>query len=152
MGLRRSGADADAGRAGESLVERLRASDRLVVSERRRGRALTGLGLVAEHGLVGRRVDRSVDLDAEIDLRPAAASDDLANTLNYAALHRRLVRIVSTTSYALLERLAGRLLDEVFADNRVARAELTVSKPEILAGATPSVTLARDNPRHEPAE
>ncbi|HZV77231.1 MAG TPA: dihydroneopterin aldolase [Candidatus Babeliales bacterium] len=93
-----------------------------------------------------------VDLDAEIDLRPAAASDDLANTLNYAALHRRLVRIVSTTSYALLERLAGRLLDEVFADNRVARAELTVSKPEILAGATPSVTLARDNPRHEPAE
>ena len=93
-----------------------------------------------------------VDVTAEIDLRRAAESDDLADTLNYAALYRRLVRIVSTTSYSLLERLAGSLLDEVFADHRVARAELTVSKPEILAGATPSVTLARENPRYEPAQ
>ena len=57
------------------------------------------------------------------------------------------MRIVSTTSYALLERLAGDLLDAVFDDARVLRAQVTVSKPAILDGATPSVTLERANPR-----
>ncbi len=43
-------------------------------------------------------------------------------TIDYAALHARLVAIVATTSYALLERLAGDLLDAVFDDARIARA------------------------------
>ena len=51
-------------------------------------------------------------------------------TMDYASLHERLVRVVATTSYALLERLAADLLDAVFADRRVVRAEVTVSKPE----------------------
>ena len=88
-----------------------------------------------------------VDLTAEIDLQPAASSDDLAQTLDYAALHDRIVRVVATTSYALLERLAADLLDELFIDVRIARARVTLSKPKILGGATPSVTLERVNSR-----
>lgn len=91
----------------------------------------------------------TIDLTADIDLRSAERSDDLSQTLDYAALRNRLVRIVSTTSYALLERLAGDLLDAIFDDRRVARARVTLSKPEILEGATPSVTLERANPRYE---
>lgn len=90
-----------------------------------------------------------IDLGAEIDLTEAARSDDLSATLDYAALHERFVRIVATTSYSLLERLAADLLDAVFADARVARARVTLSKPGILEGATPSVTLERDSPRYE---
>jgi 7,8-dihydroneopterin aldolase/epimerase/oxygenase len=92
-----------------------------------------------------------IDLAAEIDLRTAAESDDLSQTVDYASLYDRLVRVVATTSYALLERLAADLLDAVFVDRRVVRAEVTVSKPEILNGATPSVTLERVNPRYETA-
>jgi dihydroneopterin aldolase len=65
-------------------------------------------------------------------------------TLDYDALHDRIVRIVSTTSYALLEALGGELIDAIFDDDRVVRATVTLSKPQILAGATPSVTLTRD--------
>lgn len=96
-----------------------------------------------------RRQRIEVDVTAEIDLRAAAKSDDLRDTLDYAALRDRLVRIVSTTSYALLERLASDLLDAVFVDKRVASAKITLSKPEILEGATPFVTLERRNPQHQ---
>jgi dihydroneopterin aldolase len=95
-----------------------------------------------------RRQPFDIDAIAEIDLAAAAQTDDLAATMDYAALRERLVRAVATTSYALLERLAADLLDAVFDDPRVRRAEVTVSKPAILDGATPSVTLERANPRY----
>lgn len=95
-----------------------------------------------------RRQPIEIDVTAEMDLRAADASDDLAETLDYAALQKRFVRIVSTTSHALLERLASDLLDALFLDHRVASAKITLSKPEILDGATPSVTLDRRNPRY----
>jgi dihydroneopterin aldolase len=100
----------------------------------------------------GERAQRQlieIDVTAEIDLRAAQTSDDLAQTLDYAALYDRLVRIVATTSYALLERLAADLLDAVFVDRRVLRAEVTLAKPDLLGGATPSVSLARVNPQYE---
>jgi dihydroneopterin aldolase len=87
-----------------------------------------------------------LEVTAEIDLGAAQTSDELSDTIDYAALHARLVRIVATTSYALLERLAADLLDAVFEDRRVLRAAVTVAKPGILEGATPSVTLERANP------
>lgn len=94
-----------------------------------------------------RRQPIEIELTAELDLQAPQRSDDLAQTLDYAALHDRLVRIVSTTSHALLEGLGGELLDAVFADDRVVRATITLSKPRILEGATPSVSLSRTNPR-----
>jgi 7,8-dihydroneopterin aldolase/epimerase/oxygenase len=94
-----------------------------------------------------RRRPIEIDVTVELDLHGAAASDDLVDTLDYAALRDRLVRIVSTTSYTLLERLGADLVEAIFVDRRVASAKLTLSKPGILDGATPSVTLQRDNPR-----
>jgi dihydroneopterin aldolase len=84
-----------------------------------------------------------IDLLVELDTSAAERSDALSDTLDYAVLHRRLVTVVASTSFALLERLARELLDAVFEDERVRFAQLTIAKPEILAGATPSVTLER---------
>jgi dihydroneopterin aldolase len=89
-----------------------------------------------------------VSVRAEIDLHAAAASDNLDDTLDYAAMHARIVTAVESTSYALLERLASDVLDAVFSDHRVARAEVTIAKPGLLDGATPAVTLVRENTRH----
>lgn len=84
-----------------------------------------------------------IDLVVELDASAAETSDELTDTVDYAALHRRLVTLVASTSFALLERLARALLDAVFEDERVRFAQLTIAKPGILAGATPSVTLER---------
>lgn len=92
-----------------------------------------------------REREQPFDIDLVVELNAGAAelSDDLADTLDYSALHRRLVTVVAGTSFALLERLARALLDAVFEDQRVAFAQLTIAKPGILGGATPSVTLER---------
>lgn len=115
---------------------------------------LRGVRAYGRHGARPgeRETPQAFDLDvtAEIDLRAAQASDELADTLDYAELHARLVKIVSSTSHALLERLAGDLLAAVFADDRVVRAEISIAKPSILDGATPSVTLRRANPGYNP--
>jgi FolB domain-containing protein len=114
---------------------------------------LRGVRAYGCHGWEAGERDRpqpfAIDLDAEIDLRAAQLSDDLCDTLDYAGLHRRIVAIVASASYALLERLASDILEAVFEDHRVARAVVTIAKPEILNGATPSVTFDRANPSYK---
>lgn len=87
-----------------------------------------------------------ISVTFEVDLRVAQYSDELADTIDYSGIHQRFIEIVERRSYALLERLAGDLLDALFTDTRIARAEVTIEKPRILAGATPSVKLVRENP------
>ncbi len=105
------------------------------------------------HGVYAAERERpqpfDIDVTLRIDLRRAAASDDIADTVDYARLHTRIVRIVETTSYALLERLTARLFEEIFDDPRVRSAEVAIAKPALLDGATPSVTMKRTNPNGE---
>jgi dihydroneopterin aldolase len=82
-----------------------------------------------------------VDFRLDVDLESARRSDVLNETVDYAALHAAIVEIVTTTSYDLLERLGQVMLDRIFLDPRVLRAEVTIGKPRLLAGATPVVTL-----------
>ena len=50
-----------------------------------------------------------VDLDLHLDLAPAGRSDVLDDTADYGALCDVAERVVTTTSYALLEALAEHL-------------------------------------------
>lgn len=84
-----------------------------------------------------------IDLVLQLDLARAAASDDLRDTIDYAEVHRRIVEIVQSHSYALLERLASAILDAVANDERIVTADISIAKPGLLDGATPSVRLVR---------
>ena len=65
-----------------------------------------------------RRVRQTVSLDLEMatDIRRAAASDDIGDTLDYKAVAKRLIEFVSASDFQLVETLAERcamlLLDE----------------------------------------
>jgi len=85
-----------------------------------------------------------IDIAMDVDLSDAAASDALEDTVNYAEIHRRVIEIVETRSYALLERLAAEILADILRDERVTRARVSVAKPQLLDGATPSITLERE--------
>lgn len=85
-----------------------------------------------------------LDLSFDLDLSRAGASDALDDTIDYAQIYRRVVEIVEQRSYALLERLAADIVAVLMADSRVRRAEITIAKPELLDGATPSVTVIRE--------
>jgi dihydroneopterin aldolase len=69
-----------------------------------------------------------VDVEVEVDLRGAGASDALDDTVDYGGLAEAIARVVRTERYALLERLATRIAEVCRADRRVTRATVTVRK------------------------
>jgi len=89
-----------------------------------------------------------VDVTLEVDLARAAASDELADTIDYGALAARLMAILTGEPVNLIETLAGRLVAECLADERVAAASVTVHKPQApipYAFADVAVTVRRAN-------
>jgi dihydroneopterin aldolase len=114
--------------------------------------ALRGIRAYGKHGANPGERDFvqpfDVELHIDVDLGHARHSDALADTIDYAALHARIVRLVETQSFALLERLGETILGDVMRDERISAARLEIGKPRLLAGATPSVTLRADRTSH----
>jgi dihydroneopterin aldolase len=78
--------------------------------------------------------DFVVDVVMSFDTRPAAGSDDLALTVDYAAVSADVVAVVAGDPVDLVETLAARIADAVLAHARVERVEVTVHKPQAPVG------------------
>jgi dihydroneopterin aldolase len=112
---------------------------------------LRGLRARGFHGVLPaeRELGQEFVVDAVLwlDLRPAAAKDDVTLTVHYGELADRLVEVVTGEPVDLIETLAYRLADQCLADPRVARAEVTVHKPAApipLAFDDVAVTIVRE--------
>ncbi len=112
--------------------------------------SLRGLRVHGHHGVYpeerARGQDFVVDVDLELDLRPAAASDDVTDTVHYGELAERLAKIVSGEPAQLIETVAERLAAECLADSNVGTARVTVHKPAApmpVACGDVSVTVER---------
>ena len=110
--------------------------------------AINGIRAYGRHGAYAGEKDRpqafDIALRLQADLAAASGSDRLADTIDYALIHRRVVEIVQQRSFDLLERLGAAILEVAFAaDERVVAAEVSIGKPELLDGATATVTLRR---------
>ena len=94
---------------------------------------LRGLRVRGHHGVFDheRRDGQEfvIDITAWLDLDVAAASDDLADTLDYGDLAQRAADIVAGPPRQLIETVAGEIADGVMADERVHAAEVVVHKP-----------------------
>ena len=87
-----------------------------------------------------------VDVVLVLDLAPAAATDDVADTVHYGELAERLAAVVAGEPVDLVETLADRLATVCLSYDRVQRAEVTVHKPSApipLSFDDVSVTLVR---------
>ena len=93
---------------------------------------IVGVREAGVHGVLPEEQVRAqpfeVDVELEVDLGPAGASDSLDDTVDYGGLAEAIARIVRTERYALLERLATRIAEDCRADERVAKATVTVKK------------------------
>ena len=112
---------------------------------------LTGLRVFGRHGVYDHErrdgQDFVVDLALRLDTRPAAASDDVADTAHYGELAQRVAAVVGGEPVNLLETLAARIADEVLADPRIAGVRVTVHKPDApipLSFADVAVTIERE--------
>ena len=59
----------------------------------------------------------------------AAASDDIADTVNYRTLTKQTIKLAENSQFFLVEKLALEIVDICLADPRVERAVVTVEKP-----------------------
>ena len=86
---------------------------------------LRGLRIRGHHGVFDHErrdgQDFVVDITVWIDLAAAAASDDLADTVDYGALAQRAADIVAGPPRKLIETVAAEIADDVMADERVRR-------------------------------
>ena len=72
-----------------------------------------------------------VDADIDIDPTAAAASDHLADTVDYGRVVAALAEAVRRTQFQLIEALAGHLADIVLGYDRVRAVRIRVAKPEV---------------------
>jgi dihydroneopterin aldolase len=95
---------------------------------------LRGLRVRGNHGVFDHErrdgQDFVVDVTVWMDLASAAASDDLADTLDYGALAQQVAGIVGGEPRNLIEAVAGRVADDVIADERVQAVEVVLHKPQ----------------------
>ncbi len=90
-----------------------------------------------------------VDVELRLDTRPAAASDDLADTVDYGGLGADVVAIVEGEPLRLVETVADRIAQRCLTDRRVASVTVTVHKPQApmpVAFDDVAVTITRQRP------
>lgn len=94
---------------------------------------LKGLRARGHHGVFDHEKrdgqDFVVDIVVWTDLGPAAATDDLSMTVDYGALAQQVVDVITGPPFDLIESVASRIADLVFADATVEGVEVTVHKP-----------------------
>lgn len=96
---------------------------------------ISGLTVFGHHGVFPEEQQRGqefvIDLVLECDLSAAASSDDLADTVDYDALARRVGEEVAETRFCLIEALAERLAGLALEQPRVSAVEVRVAKPQV---------------------
>ena len=94
---------------------------------------LRGIEAFGRHGVLPHEQELgqtfTVDVALELDLAPAGASDNLADTVDYGALSADLAAVVRDERYDLIERLATRLAEVCLDRPKVDAVTVTVHKP-----------------------
>lgn len=78
------------------------------------------------------RQDVIVSLSLDVDLQAAGRSDDIADTLNYRTLCKRVIDVVEGSQFFLVERLAAEVARCCLEDATVKRVRVELDKPGAL--------------------
>jgi dihydroneopterin aldolase len=77
----------------------------------------------------------SIDLEMGCDNRKAAASEDIADALDYKSVAKRLISFVEESEFLLVETLAERLASIVLEEFSVPWLRLRLGKPGAVTGS-----------------
>jgi len=84
-----------------------------------------------------RRIRQTVVIDLEMsaDIARAAATDEIADTLNYKAVAKRIQDFVANSDFQLVETLAERIAAIIRDEFSVAWVKVRVNKPGAIRGS-----------------
>jgi dihydroneopterin aldolase len=77
----------------------------------------------------------SLDLEMGVDIRQAAATDDIQYALNYKAVSKRLIEFIEGSEFLLVETMAEQVSDIVRQEFNVPWLRLRIGKPGAIRGA-----------------
>lgn len=88
-----------------------------------------------------------LDVDMSADIRRAARSDRIEDTLDYKAVAKRVTQFVSSAQFQLVETLAEQVADLILREFHVAHVKVTLHKPGAVSGSrSVGVSIERDAP------
>jgi dihydroneopterin aldolase len=76
-----------------------------------------------------------IDLEMATDIRKAAATDSVDDTLNYKLVAKRVQQFVSDSEFQLVETLAEKIAAIVVDEFKVPWVRVRVNKPGAIRGA-----------------
>lgn len=84
-----------------------------------------------------RRVKQTIvlDLDMATDIRKAASTDKIENTLDYKAVAKRIMAFVESSRFELVETLAEKITEIVMQEFGVTWVKLRLNKQGAVRGA-----------------
>lgn len=114
--------------------------------------SLTGLRARGHHGVLEHERTTGqtfvVDLELELDITAAAASDDVTDTVNYAQVAAVVEALITGPPVNLIETLAVSMAEAILTEfERIVSVVVTVNKPQAPIPAdfeNVAVTVARD--------
>lgn len=78
------------------------------------------------------RQDVLINITLFADTRPAGASDDIADAVNYRTVTKRIISMVESSRFFLVEKMAAEIARLCFEDARVERVRVRIEKPGAL--------------------
>ena len=112
---------------------------------------ISGIRAMGHHGVFAHERERGqefvVDVSIQTETSAAARADDLAHTVDYAAVAVDVSALVSGEPVNLIETLAELIARRVLVRDFVVAVEVTVHKPQAELGVTVgdvSVTIRRE--------
>ena len=77
----------------------------------------------------------SIDLEMGADIRRAAETDSIDDTLNYKAVSKRVQQFVADAEFQLVETMAEKIAELVLQEFKIPWIRVRVSKPGAIRGA-----------------
>ena len=76
--------------------------------------------------------DVIINIEAEFDENPALETDNIEDSVNYRTMTKKIINLVESSSFQLLEKLASEVLKIVMEDKKVLSTKVEVDKPGAL--------------------
>jgi 7,8-dihydroneopterin aldolase/epimerase/oxygenase len=85
-----------------------------------------------------------IDLEMATDIRKAAKSDNIDDTLNYKAIAKRIIQFVEDSKFLLIEALAENIAAIILEEFHVSWLRLSLGKPGAVSNSRDvGVTIER---------
>ena len=93
-----------------------------------------------------RRQQVIINLQLDCDLSKASQSDELTDTVDYFTIEERVTELGKSSSFKLVERLAGAIADLCLENKQVNTVTVEIDKPDaLLRPRSVAIRLVRSN-------